>query len=216
MATHPLWSDEYWLLLLQIYLKKPTGVKPTYSKSVVSLSLELHIPPQYLHQQMSHLDNKESPVLQLLWKTYSKNPRKLTHDIKKLRSLEGFGHPQEFYDGVETNESFEKNFLPIDQRPELMPVSLIMILDLYFRLTPITMVDDTPEIQELAKLLKIKPHTVTEVMEVFQYCDPYLNRDELMISPLLLPCQNTWNHYGNDDPKKLSELATELSTYFLS
>lgn len=216
MATHPLWSDEYWLLLLQIYLKKPTGVKPTYSKSVVSLSLELHIPPQYLQQQMSHLDNKESPVLQLLWKTYSKNPRKLTRDIKKLRSLEGFGRPQEFYDGVETKESFEKNFLPIEKQPELMPVSLIMMLDLYFRLTPITMVDDTPEIQELAKLLKIKPHTVTEVMEIYQCCDPYLNRDELVISPLLLPCQEIWNRYGNDDPKKLSELATELSAYFSS
>ena len=25
MATHPLWNDDYWLLVLQLYLKRPTG-----------------------------------------------------------------------------------------------------------------------------------------------------------------------------------------------
>ena len=43
MATHPLWSDDYWLLLLQLYLKKPEGMKPMYSRALVDLSLELHI-----------------------------------------------------------------------------------------------------------------------------------------------------------------------------
>ncbi len=32
MAKHPLWNEEYWLLLLQLYQKKPMGVKPLYSK----------------------------------------------------------------------------------------------------------------------------------------------------------------------------------------
>ena len=45
MARHPLWNEEYWLLLLQLYQKKPMGVKPLYSKGMVDLSLELHIPP---------------------------------------------------------------------------------------------------------------------------------------------------------------------------
>lgn len=35
MATHPLWSDEYWLLLLQLYQQKPAGVKPLYSRQLV-------------------------------------------------------------------------------------------------------------------------------------------------------------------------------------
>ena len=26
MARHPLWNEEYWLLLLQLYQKKPMGV----------------------------------------------------------------------------------------------------------------------------------------------------------------------------------------------
>ena len=34
MAKHPLWNDDYWLLLLQLYQKKPMGVKPLYSKGI--------------------------------------------------------------------------------------------------------------------------------------------------------------------------------------
>ena len=45
MNRHALWQDEYWLLLMQLYLKKPEGVKPLYSKAMVKLALELHIPP---------------------------------------------------------------------------------------------------------------------------------------------------------------------------
>ena len=52
MAKHPLWNEEYWLLLLQLYQKKPMGVKPLYSKGMVDLSLELHIPPTYLPHHM--------------------------------------------------------------------------------------------------------------------------------------------------------------------
>lgn len=30
--SHPLWSDEYWLLLMQLYQRKPAGIKPLYSR----------------------------------------------------------------------------------------------------------------------------------------------------------------------------------------
>ncbi|WP_028897127.1 hypothetical protein [Prevotella sp. HUN102] len=214
MATHPLWSDEYWLLLLQLYLQKPAGMKSLYSRSLVELSLELHIPPRSLYEQQFLLRQRETPVLQLIWETYADNPRRLSRDVKKLRSMKGFGQPAEFYEGVEVKETFERDFLPLKQNEALKPVMLIMVLDLYFRLTPITMVEETPEIQELAKLLKISPRLVVEVMDVFQFCDPYLNRDDLMISPLLLPCQEIWNRYGNDNPEKLSALAAQLHDYF--
>ena len=52
MAKNALWSDEYWLLLMRLYLRKPEGVKPMYSKEMVKLALELHIPPQFLYEQM--------------------------------------------------------------------------------------------------------------------------------------------------------------------
>lgn len=214
MATHPLWSDEYWLLLLQLYQKKPAGVKPLYSRQLVKLSLELHIPPQNLYEQQFVLRQRNMPVMRLIWETYGDNQRKLNRDVRKLRALKGFGQPKEFYEGVEVKETFEKDFMPLPQNERLTPVMLIMILDLYFQLTPITMVTETPEVKEMAKTLKLAPATVVEILDVFQFCDPYLNRDDLMISPLLLPCQEIWTRYGNDNPNKLSSLAAQLHEYF--
>ena len=214
MATHPLWSDEYWLLLLQLYQQKPAGVKPLYSRQLVKLSLELHIPPQNLYEQQFVLRQRNMPVMRLIWETYGDNQRKLNRDVRKLRALKGFGQPKEFYEGVEVKETFEKDFMPLPQNERLKPVMLIMILDLYFRLTPITMVTETPEVKEMAKTLKLALATVVEILDVFQFCDPYLNRDDLMISPLLLPCQEIWTRYGNDNPNKLSSLAAQLNEYF--
>lgn len=214
MATHPLWSDEYWLLLLQLYQKKPAGVKPLYSRQLVKLSIELHIPPQNLYEQQFVLRQRNMPVMRLIWETYGDNQRKLNRDVRKLRALKGFGQPKEFYEGVEVKETFEKDFMPLPQNERLKPVMLIMILDLYFRLTPITMVTETPEVKEMAKTLKLAPAMVVEILDVFQFCDPYLNRDDLMISPLLLPCQEIWTRYGNDNPNKLSSLAAQLHEYF--
>lgn len=214
MITHPLWSDEYWLLLIQLYKKKPEGLKPLYSRQLVDLSLELHISPRYLYRQMFRLRHNNSPVLRLLWDTYASNSAKLSRDVKKLRGMKGFGKSDTFYDGVDVNETFEKAFRPLPQNKQLKPVMLIMILDLYFRLTPNTMVKETPEVQQLAKLMGIKADLIAQVMDVFQFCDPYLNRDDLMIDPLLLPCQEIWNRYGNDAPDKLAALAAQLRDYF--
>ncbi|GJG65640.1 hypothetical protein PRLR6014_21160 [Prevotella lacticifex] len=212
--THPLWNDEYWLLLLQLYLKKPVGMKPLYSRQLVDLSLETHVPPRYLYNQMFRLRHSNSPLLHLLWETYGKQPKKLADDVKKLKRMKGFGKSEKFYDGVEIKETFEKDFRPLPQNKQLKPVMLIMILDLYFRLTPITMSPETPEVRQLAKLMHITPQLVADVMDVFQFCDPYLNRDDMIINPLLLPCQEIWNRYGNDNPETLSALAAQLRDYF--
>lgn len=32
MAKYPSWQDEYWLMLMQLYLKRPQGMKPLYSR----------------------------------------------------------------------------------------------------------------------------------------------------------------------------------------
>ena len=214
MATHPYWSDEYWLLLLQLYMKKPEGMKKPFDRRAVDLSLELHIPPLALHKLMFRLRQRDVPFINMLWNTYEGHPRKLENDARKLRAMQGFGRAKDFYEGVELNETFEKDFKPLPQRPRLKPVMLIMILDLYFRLTVNTMVPDTPEVQQLARLLRLTPEEVAEVLDVFCYCDPYLSRDELFLSPLLVPCQRIWNRYGNDNPEQLAVLAAQLTEYF--
>ncbi|RRC99875.1 hypothetical protein [Prevotella sp. OH937_COT-195] len=214
MARDCLWHEEYWLLLMQLYLKKPVGVKATYSKPLVDLSIELHIPPQVLRKKMFKLRSIDTPRIKRLWEKYGKSPNKLADGVRKLRRMTGFSNAEEFYDGVEINESFEKYFRPIDRRPELKPVMLVMILNLYFRLTPITMVEETPEVRHLAKMMKISPDTVVEVMEIFQIYDPYLNREDMIFSTLLAPCQELWQRFGNDKLEELSALSAQLVEYF--
>ena len=92
---------------------------------------------------------------------------------------------------------------------------LVMLLDLYFQLTPATMVAETPEVQAMARLMKIPVSLVLEVLEGYQQCDPYLNRRDDTVSPLLAPCHQVWTRYANDsDTRQLSAYANQLKDYF--
>lgn len=214
MAKNSKWQDEYWLLLLQLYLQKPVGIKPMYSRGMVDLSLELHIEPNMLFNKMCQIANLETPRVERFWELYGNNPKKLKRAVNLLREMWGFNNALEFYDGVETHESFEKDFKPIAPNTMLTPVMLTLILDLYFRLTPITMVTETPEVQELAKLMKVKPQDVVDVMEAFQCCDPYLNRKEVGTGFLAQACQQVWRRFGNANPEELASYADQLKEYF--
>ena len=214
MAKNSKWQDEYWLLLLQLYLQKPVGIKPMYSRGMVNLSLELHIAPNVLFNKMCQIANLETPRVERFWELYGNNPKKLKRAVNLLREMWGFNNALEFYDGVETNESFEKDFRPIAEGTTLTPAALTLILDLYFRLTPITMVAETPEVQELAKLMKQKPEAVVDVLEAFQLCDPYLNRKDVAVGDLALACQQVWRRFGNANPEELASYAEQLKEYF--
>ena len=214
MAKKTKWHDDYWLLLMQIYLRKPVGMKPVYSREMVTLALELHIPPQILVSKMQEIATLDTPRIERIRQTYSGNPRKLARAARLLREMKGFGRADEVYEGVEVNETWEKDWGPLPEYPQLTPVMLVLVLDLYFRLTPATMVKETPEVQELARTLKLSSSEVVELLEVFQHCDPYLNRRDVTFSPLLLPCQNIWQRYGNGDTEALAVLASQLTAYF--
>ena len=214
MAKNSKWQDEYWLLLMQLYLQNPTGIKPMYSKAMVDLSLELHIAPQQLFNKMCQIANLETPRIEHIWEVYGQNPRKLKRAVNLLREMWGFNNALEFYEGVETIESFEKEFKPIADDTTLTPMMLVLILDEYFRLTPITMVPETPEVQALAKMMRLKPQEVVDVMEAFQHCDPYLNRKDEMKGNLLMACQQVWRRFGNSEPQELASYAEQLKDYF--
>ena len=216
MVKNSQWQDDYWLLLMQIYLKKPVGVKPIYNRSMVELSLELHIAPEALNVRMHQLAQLNTPRIERIWQTYSGNPRRLTRAVKLLREMKGFGSANEFYQGVEVQETFEKDFRPLAEDERFTPVMLIILLDLYFQLTPITMVTDTPEVQETARLLKLSPKDIVEILTIYQHCDPYLNRSDVVFSPLFLPCQQIWQRFGNQEPTVVEAHARELREYFRS
>lgn len=208
------WHDDYWLLLMQLYLRKPTGVKPLYSRPLVQLSLELHIPPQELHARLQQIARLDTPRIERIWQEYSRNPKRLSRAVELLRGMMGFNSGGDFYDGVQVEETFERDFRPLAEEERLTPVALTLVLDLYFRLTPITMVAETPEVQQLARLLRVPADLVVEVLVVYQHCDPYLNRSAVIISRLLLPCQLMWQRYGNGDTVQLAALAEKLSDYY--
>lgn len=214
MARGEEWHDDYWLLLIQLYLKKPQGVKHLYSRSLVDVAMELHIHPAEIHQRLFRLRQIDTPRLQRLWNTYAHNPKKLKRGISLLRQMNGFGNASLFYAGVDVRESWEKNFRPIGTGT-LTPVKLILILDLYFRLTPITMAEDTPEVEELSKLIKETPKTIVDVMDVFLVCDPYISDYTHTDSPLLPACQTIWTRFGNEDLEALAALAAQLKEYFV-
>lgn len=216
MAKSTVWQDDYWLMLMQIYLHKPVGVKPLYSREMIDLSVELHIAPQILRSRMQQIATLETPRIERIWRTYADNPRKLARAVKLLREMKGFGSAGDFFQGVEMQETFEKDFRPLAEDERFTPVMLILILDLYFCLSTITMVEETPEVQELAKLLKLKSSDIVMVLDVFQTCDPYLNREASVDSALLLPCQQIWQRYGNMEPHVLAAYAEELKEYFRS
>ena len=202
------------MLLMQIYLQKPVGVKPMYSRGMIDLCMELHIAPNLLFNKMCELANLDTPRIEHLWETYGNNPRKLARAASLWREMRGFNNADAFYQGVETSESFEKDFKPVAEGLTLTPVMLILILDLYFRLTPITMVKDTPEVQELARLIKVSAPEVVEVLETFQYCDPYLKRKGGPAAHLIEPCKQVWRRYGNADTEELVSFASQLKEYF--
>ena len=103
-----LWSDEYWLLLMQLYLKKPEGLKSIYSRPMVELGLELHIEPTFLYEQMFKLRQLETPRMEKLWERYGNNPNRLAKGVKKLRQMKGMGNADEFYDkGTGTTDACE-------------------------------------------------------------------------------------------------------------
>lgn len=211
-----LWQDDYWVLLLEMYYSSPEGLKPVYSRRMVELAMELHITPQYLHERMFELRNAATPSLRRLVERYRGKSRSLYNACSKVRKMRGFSNGNDFYSGVETVDTFEADFKPIPKTDGMTPVMLILILDLYFRLIPATMKASTPEVQELARLMKTKAAAVEEVMDVFQLLDPYLNRSEFMVTPLLKPCQQVWQRYGNGNIEELAAFAAQLKDFFLN
>ena len=160
------------------------------------------------------LDKRETASLQQLWKRFATHQKQLRRDIETIRKMRGFNHPQQFYDGVSQEETWQTDFRPLQVDASLTPLHLIIILDLYFRLTPITMVSDTPEVKELATLLSLKPEKVAEIMGIFQLCDPYLNRMAFEVSELFASCHDVWQRFGNLNPNELAREATQMKDFF--
>lgn len=209
------WADDYWVLLAQLYLRKPAGMKAVFSKDMVALATELHIHPRILAARMREMDRCPSPHIERMLDSFREKPRELTRVAGRLRKMAGFNSAGGFYDGVTVNETFESDFRPVGEGTTLTPVALILILALYFRLTPPTMVRETPEVAALARMLKVKPDEVVTVLGEYQLADPCLDRRRRgPETPLSGACHRIWTRYATIDPEELDSLAKQLSDYY--
>lgn len=214
MAQHPLWSEEYWPLIIQLYLQKPVGPKPCFSKPLVKLSLDLHIPPKFVHDRLLELSNIEHPHLQRLWNQYAHHPGKLRRMVDKLRSRRGFNAAETFYKEVELNETFETLFKPVSAQTTLTPLALTVLLDLYYQLTPTTMVEYTPEVKQLAQRMNTTTAEVVEVLQLYRGIDPFHKVKPNVSHALYEACRNIWQQYEQHTPQQINARAKELAEYF--
>ena len=121
MANQSQWQEAYWLPLLQLYLRKPVGMKPLYSRPMIDLALELNVAPKQLYEQMKMLDKRETASLQQLWKRFATHQKQLRRDIETIRKMRGFNHPQQFYDGVSQEETWQTDFRPLQVDADYHP-----------------------------------------------------------------------------------------------
>lgn len=213
MAIHPLWTDDYWPLVAELYLKAPVGVKSEYTRAVVDMALEVHVSPHAIVEQMQALEANATPSLQRIWNTYTDNPQRLKRDVKRLRQMAGFAQLDTFF-GSDAAEPFEHDYRPVCPQSKLTPVMLTIILQLYFQLTTNTMVRETPEVKDTARLLALKPEEVVDVLKVFQTFDPILKREPLAPSPLTDEAQRIWQKYANEPQEVLAEKVEKLKEYY--
>ena len=110
-----------------------------------------------LFVRMCQIAKLKTPRIEHIWETYGTTPVSWRAPSASGGRCVAMAMPIEFYDGVEVKETFERDFQSVGGRSAMTPVMLTLILDLYFRLTPITMAVETPEVKELAQLIKLSP-----------------------------------------------------------
>jgi hypothetical protein len=74
--------------------------------------------------------------------------------------------------------------------------------------------EETPEVKELANLLDISAKDVVDILEIFMYCDPFIDNLDSLIDPMLPPCHDVWQRFADEDLDKLAALAQQLKEYF--
>ena len=215
-----MWNNEYWPLLIQAYLAKPEGIKSQWSRTAVDLAMELHLRPTDITDRLKTIDAHNSAPVERLLQHYKAHPRRLLRDTERLRHMSGFGDMAAFYDGVSTaTHKFEALYRPVGGTP-FTPAMLTILLDLYFRLVPTTMVDSTPEVRDMAQRTGLTADQVVEALHIFLFIAPAARKgsdDELAaFSPLTPLCNATWHRLDNGNPAIVAQEARRYYEYYIA
>ena len=55
---------------------------------------------------------------------------------------------------------------------------------------------------------------MVDILEIFMYCDPFIDNLDSLIDPMLPPCHDVWQRFADEDLDKLAALAQQLKEYF--
>lgn len=214
-----MWTNDLWPLVIKAYLSAPTGPKSNCSRPVVDLAMQLHMKPADIVDRLKTVDAHKNPMVERLLVHYQAHPKKLKRDAERLAAMSGFGNSGAFYDGVDTAEAgFERFYRPIDGT-SFTPAMLTILLNLYFRLVPATMVATTPEVIDMAHRTQLTVDQVLEVLHTFLYVDPCAKSrtDDALaeFAPITRLCRETWRTHDDGNPMLVAEEAEKFLQYYI-
>lgn len=225
-----IWTNEYWPLAINAYLTAPVGPKSRLSRPVIDLAMQLHMKPADIAERLNVIHSHGKPAVERLLQHYTAHPKRLKRDAARLLDMSGFGLGSAFYEGVCTAEQgFEHFYRPIGGTP-FTEAMLTLLLDLYFRLVPATMIETTPEVRDMARRTGLAAAQVVEVLHAFRDVDPCARRRAAAdqsattgqsaasqsAAPPTLPqlCRATWQRLDDGDPMTTAAEAQRFMEYY--
>ncbi len=171
------WTKEESILVLDLYFKKPVGMKKKDSLQILDLAKTIGRSPSAVYRRMYEF---------LRW--YPTIPLPFYDD------LEDESDPfQPFWNGY----FLDLKKLHKDAESFLSDIRVYTLtLHLYFQLIPDTMTPKVPEVIALAKMVKRPPALIVEILHNYLSCDPFMRGKAPQASTSLHKlCRIIWERY---------------------
>ena len=180
--------------------------------------MQLHLKPADIVDRLDTVHTHSNAQVERLLVHYTAHPKLLRRDAGLLASMSGFGNSSAFYDGVATAEPhFVRMYRPMHGTP-YTPAMLTVMLDLYFRLVPATMVPTTPEVVDMARRTGLAVEQVIEVLHTFLYIDPCARHRDgsapACAALLTTLCGNVWHDLDDGNPMTVAREAEKYLQYY--
>lgn len=186
------WTKEESVLVLDLYMNKPIGLKPVTDESLTNLAQLLGRTPEAVFRRMQKFQ-QWYPVLPFdadediyqdenpsVWSDYFNQPKKAHSEAPALID--------EWCAGT-------------------------LVLNLYFQLIISTMNEKVPEVVELSRVVKRPAKDIVDMLYAYASLDPFLKTNQYSgqtVSPI---CRHLWERYA-DDMDKLSHVAKYIESHY--
>ncbi len=187
------WTTEEAILVLELYMSKPKGMKSATDKNLVNLAQLLGRTPESLCRRMQKFQ-QWYPVLP-------------------------FDTEESIYNGENPaiwNDYFAQPCKAHKEAPAILEEFCIgtLVLNLYFQLIISTMNEKVLEVIELSKLVKRPAKNIANMLLAYASLDPFIKKDALVTNMPMSPIQQQlWNRYAND-MDKLSHVAKYIESHY--